>query len=92
MAGRGRCGTNQLVRILGEHPEVWSLGEARFLVDGGGLEDLVHALTVAYPAFHTADAARSTWQYPPRVLACRLRASVIRNQQFMRFGVAPARM
>jgi omega-hydroxy-beta-dihydromenaquinone-9 sulfotransferase len=56
VAGTGRCGTNQLVRILGAHPQVWALGETRFLVDAGGLEDLVRALTAAYTPFHADDA------------------------------------
>ena len=56
IGGTGRCGTNQLHRILGEHPQVWTIGETRFLVDAGGLEDLVRALTVAYTPFHADDA------------------------------------
>ena len=37
VAGTGRCGTSQLVRVLGEHPEVHALRwESRFLGDPGG--------------------------------------------------------
>jgi omega-hydroxy-beta-dihydromenaquinone-9 sulfotransferase len=59
IAGTGRCGTSQLLRVLGEHPEVHGLEwESRFLVDPGGFEDLAHALTVAYTPYHADDALR----------------------------------
>lgn len=59
VAGTGRCGTSQLLRVLGEHPEVHALQwESRFLVDPGGFEDLARALTVAYTPYHADDALR----------------------------------
>jgi hypothetical protein len=59
VAGTARCGTSHLVRVLGEHPEVYGLErESRFLVDPGGFEDLVRALTVAYTPYHADDALR----------------------------------
>ena len=59
VAGTGRCGTSQLVRVLGEHPDVHGLEwESRFLVDPGGFEDLARALTVAYTPYHADDALR----------------------------------
>lgn len=59
IAGTARCGTSQLVRVLGEHPEVFGLErESRFLVDPGGFEDLVRALTVAYTPYQADDALR----------------------------------
>jgi len=37
VGGTGRCGTSQLCRVLGDHPEVHALQwESRFLVDPGG--------------------------------------------------------
>jgi hypothetical protein len=49
VGGTGKCGTSQLTRVLGEHPQVYALEwESRFLVDPGGFEDLARALTVAY--------------------------------------------
>jgi omega-hydroxy-beta-dihydromenaquinone-9 sulfotransferase len=59
VAGTGRCGSSQLLRVLGEHPEVHSLEwESRFVVDPGGFEDLTRALTVAYTPYHADDALR----------------------------------
>jgi omega-hydroxy-beta-dihydromenaquinone-9 sulfotransferase len=57
VAGTGRSGTTQLSQILGQHPDVSTLAhETRFLIDPGGLEDLVRALTCAYTPFHASDA------------------------------------
>lgn len=57
VGGTGRSGTTQLAAVLGQHPRVWSLAqESRFLVDPGGLEDLVPALTDRYTPFHATDA------------------------------------
>lgn len=63
VGGTGRCGTSQLTRVLGEHPQVHALEwESRFLVDPGGFEDLARALTVAYTPFHADDAlGRLAW-------------------------------
>jgi omega-hydroxy-beta-dihydromenaquinone-9 sulfotransferase len=63
VGGTGRCGTSQLCRVLGEHPEVHSLEwESRFLVDPGGFEDLARALTTAYTPYHADDAlGRLDW-------------------------------
>ena len=63
IGGTGRCGTSQLTRVLGEHPQVHALEwESRFLVDPGGFEDLAHALTVAYTPYHADDAlGRLAW-------------------------------
>jgi hypothetical protein len=57
VAGTGRSGTTRLSQVLGEHPEVSTLQhESRFLVDPGGLEDLVRAFTSAYTPYHADDA------------------------------------
>jgi omega-hydroxy-beta-dihydromenaquinone-9 sulfotransferase len=63
VGGTGRCGTSQLTRVLGGHPQVHALKwESRFLVDPGGFEDLAHALTVAYTPYHADDAlGRLAW-------------------------------
>ena len=63
VGGTGRCGTSQLTRVLGEHPQVHALQwESRFLVDPGGFEDLARALTVAYTPYHADDAlGRLAW-------------------------------
>jgi hypothetical protein len=69
VGGTGRCGTSQLCRVLGEHPEVHSLEwESRFLVDPGGFEDLARALTTAYTPYHADDALGhpATWRSRPR--------------------------
>jgi hypothetical protein len=59
VAGTGRSGTSQMRQVLGEHPEVHALlWEARFVVDPGGFEDLVRALTTAYTPYHADDALR----------------------------------
>jgi sulfotransferase family protein len=49
--------------VLGGHPEVHAIEwESRFLVDPGGFEDLVRALTVAYSPYHADDAlTRLAW-------------------------------
>jgi omega-hydroxy-beta-dihydromenaquinone-9 sulfotransferase len=57
VAGTGRSGTTHLAQILGEHPDISTFEhESRFLIDPGGLEDLVRALTEAYTPFHADDA------------------------------------
>jgi hypothetical protein len=63
VGGTGRCGTSQLNQVLGGHPEVHAIEwESRFLVDPGGFEDLVRALTVAYTPYHADDAlTRLAW-------------------------------
>ena len=63
VGGTGRCGTSQLTRVLGEHPQVHALEwESRFLVDPGGFEDLARALSVAYTPYHADDAlGRLAW-------------------------------
>jgi omega-hydroxy-beta-dihydromenaquinone-9 sulfotransferase len=59
IGGTGRCGTSQLQRVLGDHPDVHAvLWESRFLVDPGGFEDLVRALTTGYTPYHADDALR----------------------------------
>jgi hypothetical protein len=59
VAGTGRSGTTALATIIGQHPSVWGLQhESRFLIDPGGLQDLVRALTVGYTPFHAEDAIR----------------------------------
>jgi omega-hydroxy-beta-dihydromenaquinone-9 sulfotransferase len=46
-------------QVLGEHPDVHALlCEARFVVDPGGFEDLVRALTTSYTPYHADDALR----------------------------------
>ncbi len=63
VGGTGTCGTSQLTRVLGEHPQVHALAwESRFLVDPGGFEDLARTLTVAYTPYHADDAlGRLSW-------------------------------
>lgn len=57
IAGTGRSGTTRLNEILGQHPDISSLSfESRFLIDPGGLQDLVDALTARYTSFHAEDA------------------------------------
>ena len=57
--GTGRSGTTGLAAVLRRHPAVYALpDETRFLIDPGGLEDLAHALTVAYTPYHGDDALR----------------------------------
>jgi omega-hydroxy-beta-dihydromenaquinone-9 sulfotransferase len=57
VGGTGRSGTTQIAEIIGQHPSVWHVPtETRFLVDPGGLQDLVPALSSAYTPFHGCDA------------------------------------
>ena len=57
VAGTGRSGTTLLAEVIGQHPSVWHIPtETRFLVDPGGLQDLVPALSTAYTPFHGCDA------------------------------------
>ena len=57
VGGTGRSGTTQLAEIIGQHPSVWHIPtETRFLVDPGGLQDLVPSLSSAYTPFHGCDA------------------------------------
>jgi hypothetical protein len=57
VGGTGRSGTTVLADIIGQHPEVWHVPtETRFLVDPGGVEDLVRALSTEYTPFHGSDA------------------------------------
>lgn len=59
VAGTGRCGTSQLVQVMGEHPDVHAIEwESRFLVDPGGFEDLARTLTDCYTPYHADDAMR----------------------------------
>jgi hypothetical protein len=59
VAGTGRCGTTRLAKLLGTHPDVFTIpDETRFLVDPDGLEDLVEDLTSRYTTFHAAEAIR----------------------------------
>lgn len=59
VGGTGRSGTTRLTAVLGQHPAVYALpDETRFLIDPGGLEDLAHALSVAYTPYHGDDALR----------------------------------
>ncbi len=57
VGGTGRSGTSLLAEIVGQHPSVWHVPtETRFLVDPGGVEDLVRALSTEYTPFHGTDA------------------------------------
>lgn len=57
IAGTGRSGTTLLLRLLNDHPEVFAVTwESRFLVDGGGLMDLVDALTTEYSPSRAREA------------------------------------
>jgi omega-hydroxy-beta-dihydromenaquinone-9 sulfotransferase len=69
VGGTGRSGTSQLTRVIGEHPAVRSLvWETRFIVDPGGFEDLVPALTERYTPFHADDALRRLfWLFEERL-------------------------
>jgi hypothetical protein len=75
VGGTGRCGTSQLTRVLGGHPQVHALKwESRFLVDPGGFEDLARALTVAYTPYHADDAlGRLAWLLNVRADRAQLR-------------------
>jgi hypothetical protein len=45
--------------VIGDHPDVYALTwETRFIVDPGGLEDLVRVLTSGYTPFHADDALK----------------------------------
>jgi hypothetical protein len=57
IGGTGRSGTSQLADVIGQHPLVWRAPtETRFLVDPGGVEDLVRSLSTEYTPFHGSDA------------------------------------
>jgi hypothetical protein len=57
VGGTGRSGTTQLALIIGQHPSVWHIPtETRFLVDPGGLQDLVPSLSTGHTPFHACDA------------------------------------
>jgi hypothetical protein len=57
VGGTGRSGTTQIAEIIGQHPLVWYVPqETRFLVDPGGLNDLVESLSTRYTPFHGWDA------------------------------------
>ncbi|MFD2082687.1 Sulfotransferase family protein [Actinopolymorpha cephalotaxi] len=57
VGGTGRSGTTQLAQIIGCHPQVWHIPpETRFLVDPGGLQDLVQSLSTGHTPFHAIDA------------------------------------
>lgn len=59
VAGTGRSGTTRLAWLLGKHPEIWAVPtEARFIVDPGGLEDLVACLTDRYTFYHADQAVK----------------------------------
>ena len=50
IGGTGRSGTSHLSKILGEYPSIWSLKqECRFIIDPGGIEDIVHAFIMTQP-------------------------------------------
>jgi omega-hydroxy-beta-dihydromenaquinone-9 sulfotransferase len=56
-----RCpvGTSQLANILREHPQIHRIPiETRFIVDPGGVRDLVDALTIRYDPYVGDDALR----------------------------------
>lgn len=57
VGGTGRSGTTWLAQMLGEHPDVWSVPvESRFLIDPGGLQDLVRDLSTSYTPYHASAA------------------------------------
>lgn len=59
VAGTGRSGTTHLASLLGAHPQIFHIPfEARFIVDAGGLEDLIDWLTVRYTPNHGDQALR----------------------------------
>lgn len=63
VAGTGRSGTTNLVRVLGEHPLVHAIPiETRFIVDPGGLRDLADALSHRYDPYVGDDALRRLGQ------------------------------
>lgn len=56
VGGTGRSGTSHLSKIIGEHPDIWSPNqEGRFIVDAGGLEDVVDTLSGKYTNLHAND-------------------------------------
>lgn len=57
VGGTGRSGTSQIATIIGQHPSVWRApDETRFLVDPGGLEEVVRSLSTGYTPFHAIDS------------------------------------
>jgi omega-hydroxy-beta-dihydromenaquinone-9 sulfotransferase len=57
VGGTGRSGTSQIATIIGQHPSVWRApDETRFLVDPGGLEEVVRSLSTGYTPFHAMDS------------------------------------
>ncbi len=59
IAGTGRCGTSRLADILGEHSEIYQVPmESKFIVEPGGLEDLVDCLTNRYTPLHSDQALK----------------------------------
>jgi len=67
VTGIWRSGTWQLAKVIGQHPEVHTIGcETRFLVEPGGLYDLVLALTDRYTPY-VADEALQRFAYVMKV-------------------------
>ncbi|MFH1739582.1 MAG: sulfotransferase [bacterium] len=59
VAGTGRSGTTHLARLLGVHPQIYHVPvESRFIIDPGGLEDLVECLTKRYTFDHGDQAIK----------------------------------
>lgn len=59
IGGTGRSGTSHLSKILGEHPSIWSLKqECRFIIDPGGIEDVVEILSGKFTHLHADDCLR----------------------------------
>jgi len=59
IGGTGRSGTSHLSKIIGEHPLIWSpKQESRFIIDAGGIENVVKILSEKYTHLDSDDCLR----------------------------------
>jgi hypothetical protein len=60
VARTGRSGTTRLTQLLETHSRIFSVqNEARFIIDPGGLQDLVENFTSRYTLYHSGQALKS---------------------------------